>query len=246
MDTPPRKVGIVAALRREVWPIIRHWSVEPREYDGRSYRFFANERAVLVCGGIGAESARRATEALIQLYDPSAVFSAGFAGALEPSLKAGTVVQIRRVIDAKDGSKADAPTGDYVLVSCDSVASVEQKRKLAQAYSAQLVDMEAAAVARAALTHAIPSGAVKAVSDEFEFELPPVHRFVTAEGRLRTVSFAVFALVRPWLWFRILRLARNSARASAALCGWLDRYNHEAEKLDEGSMAACPTVRIDT
>ena len=47
---------------------------------------------VLVCGGMGAPAARRATEAIIQLYGPEVVISAGFAGALQPGMKAGRPV----------------------------------------------------------------------------------------------------------------------------------------------------------
>ena len=39
--------------------------------------------------------------------------------------------------------------------------------------------------------------------------------------------FALFAAVRPWMWKRVARLARNSARASNALCRWLE--THELE-----------------
>src|SRR5690242_14533934 len=51
MDTPNRKVALVAALEREVWPLVKHWTVCDREFDGRQFRFSENDRAVLVCGG---------------------------------------------------------------------------------------------------------------------------------------------------------------------------------------------------
>src|SRR6476620_6213753 len=49
--------------------------------------------------GIGPEAARRATEAVIQLYAPIMVQSVGFAGALDSTLKAGTVLTPICVID---------------------------------------------------------------------------------------------------------------------------------------------------
>ncbi len=150
MDTHRRKIALVAALEREVWPLVKHWSASEREFDGRQFRFFENARAVLVCSGIGAEAARRATEAIIRLYQPVAVESVGFAGALDSRLEVGTVIGVKRVIDAKDGSTAEAPIGYWTLVSSESTAGVEQKKKLALAYGAHAVDMESAAVARAA------------------------------------------------------------------------------------------------
>src|SRR5712691_5942124 len=150
MDTHRRKIALVAALEREVWPLVKHWSASEREFDGRQFKFFENERAVLVCGGIGAEAARRACEAMIALYQPVLVISAGFAGALSADSHVGDVFVPRRVVDASDGSVVETGMGHGSLVTFAGVAGVAGKKKLAQAYGAQAVDMEAAAVARAA------------------------------------------------------------------------------------------------
>jgi adenosylhomocysteine nucleosidase len=223
------KVAIVAALEREVRPLIKQWRSVEREHDGRKYKFFENERAVLVCGGMGQEAARRATEAIINLYAPVLVQSAGFAGALDPTLKVGTVLTPICVIDAKDGSRIEAGVGYWVLVSVDQPASVKQKAKLAQAYWAHAVDMEAAAVARAAQAHDITFVGLKVISDEADFEIPPMERFIGRDGQLRTAPFLAYVAVRPWLWLRIFQLASNSSTAAAALCEWLEQYNVEPE-----------------
>src|SRR6476660_7296010 len=81
------EVAIVAALEREVRPLVREWKVAEREHAGRKFRFFESDRAVVVCGGVGPEAARRATEAAISLYRPARVISAGFAGALIEGLR---------------------------------------------------------------------------------------------------------------------------------------------------------------
>jgi adenosylhomocysteine nucleosidase len=230
------RVAIVAALEREVRPLIKHWRSSEREYDGRKYRFFENERAVLVCGGVGPEAARRATEAIINLYAPVMVQSAGFAGALDSTLKVGTVLTPICVIDAKDGSRVQAGVGHWVMVSVDRTASIKQKAVLAEAYWAHAVDMEAAAVARAAQAHDITFVGLKAISDEAGFEMPPVDHFVTSDGRFRTAAFTAFVAFRPWLWLRVIQLARNSTIAANALCEWLDQYNHadEEELVNQG------------
>ncbi|HEY1271583.1 MAG TPA: hypothetical protein VGF08_06340, partial [Terriglobales bacterium] len=220
-----------AALEREVKPIIAHWYASEREHDGRCYTFFENDRTVLVCGGIGATAARRATEAIITLFRPAQVISAGFAGALDSSHKVGDVIVPARVIDAGDSSATQTSSGDGTLVSFGSIATTDQKAKLARAYSAQAVDMEAAAVARAAHSRGVPFLAVKAISDEHDFEMPSLSRFLT-DGQFRTAYFVARTALRPWLWGKAVALARSSARAGKALCDWLDRYNQEAEKLD--------------
>ena len=63
-------VAIVAAMEREVAPLIRSWKVRMIEHGGRRYRLFENSGTALICGGIGAEAARRATEAIIQETQP--------------------------------------------------------------------------------------------------------------------------------------------------------------------------------
>ncbi len=223
------KVAIVAALEREVRPLIKQWRPVEREYDGRNYRFFENERAVLVCGGIGPEAARRATEAIIRLYAPIMVQSAGFAGALDSTLKVGTVLTPICVIDAKDGSRVEAGVGHWVVVSVDRTASVEQKAVLAKAYWAHAVDMEASAVARGAQAHGITFVGLKAISDEADFEMPSIDRFIASDGKFRTAAFTAFVAFRPWLWRRVIQLAGNSKKAANALCEWLDQYNHDEE-----------------
>lgn len=212
------RVAIVAALEREVRPLVRHWRRNERVHDGRHFRFFENNGVVLVCGGIGADAARRAAEAVIVLYRPSVVYSAGYAGALDPRLKVGEVIRPVRVVNAGDGSSVQIAGGDGVLVSYPAVATPQQKAKLRESYQAQAVDMEAAAVARAAEARGVSFSALKVISDEADFEFPPTDRFVDSEGRFRGMRFAWFAAMRPWLWLSVVRLARNSARASRVLC----------------------------
>jgi adenosylhomocysteine nucleosidase len=212
------KVAIVAALEREVRPLVRHWPARRRPYEGREFKFFEGDTAVVVCGGIGVGPARRAAEAVIELYQPVLLVSAGFAGALQPDVRVGDVLTARVVIDAQDGSRTDTGTGEGTLLSFESVAGAEQKAKLARAYGAQVVDMEAAAVARAAEAHRLRFMACKAISDSSNFRLPPVADFVGPDGNFQDTRFALHVVLRPWLWSGALQLARNSRRAAQRLC----------------------------
>jgi hypothetical protein len=159
------------------------------------------------------------------------VQSAGFAGALDSTLKVGTVLTPICVIDAKDGSRIEAGVGHWVLVSVDHPASVEQKAKLAEACWAHAVDMEAAAVARAAQARDITFVGLKVISDEADFEMPPMEPFIGSDGKFRTGAFAAYLAVRPWLWLRAFRLARNTTIAANALCEWLRQYDQDPEDL---------------
>ena len=218
------KVAIVAALEREVRPLIKHWRSVKREHDGRKFTFFENRNIVLVCGGIGPDAARRATEAVIELYGPAEVVSAGFAGAVDSTLKVGAIFVPARVVDSEDGSSAETYTGQGGIVSCATIAGPEHKAKLANAFGAQAVDMEAAAVARGTQARGVRFSAVKAISDENDFSLPQMHRFMSPDGKFRTAAFVGSVAAQPWIWLEVFRLAKNASRASRALCRRLEQY----------------------
>lgn len=232
------RLAIVAALEREVRPLIKHWQVRKREHAGREFHFYESGEAVLVCGGIGADAARRAAEAVIVLYSPDLLYSVGYAGALDPTFKVGDILIPAQVINGSDGSRVDLSKGQGILLSQSAVASVAQKSRLRESYGAQAIDMEASAVARAAEARGVGFRVIKVISDEFNFELPALDRFVDAEGSFHQARFTLHALVRPWLWLPLLHLASNSARATKALCSEL--RDILAEEMPAPSSAQLP------
>ncbi len=240
------KIAIIAAMEREVRPLIRSWKVSTNvrtlEHGGRRYRLFESGEAVLVCGGIGAEAARRATEAVIREMNPVRVISAGFAGALDASLQVGHVFEPRTVINAADGARTEVSSGEGILVSSATVAGKEEKTRLRKAYAATAVDMEAAAVAQGAQARGVEFGVLKAISDAADFSLPPVDRFVSSDGRFRSIKFACHVALRPWLWGATIALARNSAKASCALSdaltSYLSRESRNRRALPDESLVA--------
>lgn len=222
---PPHKTVLVAALFREIGPLIKNWRRVEREQEGKRFIFFEGQETVAVCGGIGAQAARRAAEAGIGLYQPTSVWSVGFAGALDEAQKVGDIFVPNVVIDASDGSRTTAGGQDGALVTFSHVAGVEQKAKLATAYAAQGVDMEAGAVAKAAQKHDLEFRAVKVISDEVRHALPEMDRFIAPSGEFRTARFAAFVVLRPWMWSATIRLGRNTRLAAHELCDFLAERN---------------------
>lgn len=218
------KIAIIAALEREVAPLVRGWKVRAVEHGGRRYRLLEDGNVVVICGGIGAEAARRTTEAVIQETHPARVVSVGFAGALNSMMKIADVLEPAVIINASDGARSQTGAGHGTLVSYTAVADRAQKQRLSKAYGAAAVDMEAAAVAQGAQVHGIEFAALKAISDVADFAMPPTERFVSHDGQFRSASFAVHIAIRPWFWGRTIALARNSAKASRALCSAIEEY----------------------
>jgi len=235
------KIAMVAALEREVSLLIKNWTRVQRVHEGRTFTFFERGETVVVCSGIGLPSARRAAEAVIALYRPTLMQSVGFAGALDAKLRVGDLISPSQVLDARDGSRTQLVGGEGTLVTFMSVAGAEQKAKLAQAYGARAVDMEAAAVAEAAQVHGIPFGVVKVISDELDFEMPGMADVIDSGGRFQATKFILFAVLRPWLWSRIATLARNSSQAARALAAHLKSFGAKhADALSAESTAALP------
>ena len=224
------KIAIVAALERELDPLVKNWRRTTVEHEGRRFTFYESSYAVVVCAGIGPEAARRAAQAIIVKYAPEIIISAGIAGALVPELKVGETIFPAAVVDTQDGSRqetailtspvSNTALGRTIVVSSAEIARPEQKARLAKSYGAHAVDMEGAAVARAAQAHHLPFLAIKSISDEYDFELPGVEKFIR-DAEFQTARFAIYVAVRPWLWLRVMRLAHNTRVASENLCAWL-------------------------
>jgi len=232
------KIAIVAAIEREVWPLVKDWPRSETSFAGRSYRFFQREDAVVVCGGIGSEAARRATEAVIELYRPTLVISAGFAGGLDPALTTGEALRPRLILNGGDGSRTDAGIGEGVLISFPHVASPEQKAKLRKTYAAQAVDMEASAVAQSAQAHGVRFTACKVIFDTSGTSLPPFELFVGHDGKFHVLNFLGYVALRPWLWWKVGRWAGEAKKAATNLCAALAEMC--AEKVPGSEFQAIP------
>ncbi len=215
------KIGIIAAMEREVTGLVRSWDSGMVESRGRQWKVFQTPRAVLVCSGIGALAAGRAAEAVAGM-GVEVLISAGFAGALLPGMRAGGPLTPEVVVDAETGARFRTIFGGGTLVSAGRVLRGEEKSDLAHRYDAQGVDMEATTVAGVAERHGCGFLAVKAVSDTLEDVVPPIEPFIDADGRFHTAQFVAHVAVRPHLWLSVARLAANQRKAAQTICGVLD------------------------
>ncbi|MFZ3209922.1 MAG: hypothetical protein WA188_00265 [Terriglobales bacterium] len=231
-------VGIVTAMATEVWPLIRDWKKNPHPFQprmGHPSDFFVSADAVLLCGGIGYEAGKRAAEAVIENAKPSLLIATGLAGGLKPEWTLGRTMVAAEVLDEATGRRFKTAYGEGTVVSSREIACAPKKRELALRFAADLVDMEGAAVAEVAEAHGLPFLAVKAVSDEMNFELPPLQEFVDTEGRFQSVRFGMWAAWHPRWWPAIAQLKRRSDLAAAALAEKLREVIAEAQPAPRGS-----------
>jgi len=213
------RVAIIAAMAGELKPLVRGWKKVSR---GPIHVWkFRSEDALWVaaCAGAGQAAATRAFAEIEKDSPIDLVFSVGWAGALTAEAAVGKAYNAAGVIDARTGERfnCDAGAGSVSLVTSAKVADEAEKKRLASAYKAGLVDMEAAAVARLAGMRGVPFYCIKGVSDAFDAKLPDFNRFISADGQFQTARFTLYALLRPWHWPALLRMGENSRKASQSI-----------------------------
>lgn len=216
------RIAIIAAMEREIAPLVRGWQRGALPSGEGKFMLFERDGAVAVVSGIGCKNAEQAARAVVNQHRPALLISVGLAGALIRSLKVASVFTPNVVVDAADGAEFRcAADGNHVsggvLVSAAEIAGAEAKRELVNRFHGLVVDMEAAGVARVAQQEQIGFRCVKAISDEADFVMPPLEKFLNAAGEFQNGKFALWAALRPWQWARVAVLARNSKRAIKAL-----------------------------
>ena len=213
-----KKPLIVAALPRELSLLVKDWAHRTISAQGREVHIWESDHALAACAGIGGVSARIATDAAYKAANSEAtlIISAGLAGALAPDLKVADIVQPATITDGVDGLSIPTAQGSGTLITSGAVAGEVEKQTLARS-QAKAVDMEAFAVADVARIHGVPFIAIKSISDTLDQSLPPLGRFISAEGQFQTGRFVLWTALRPWCWLTVIQLGRNTATALRTL-----------------------------
>jgi adenosylhomocysteine nucleosidase len=211
------RLAIIAALPREIASLVRGLKPHPA-FRPRAVFLYEIPGAIVVAAGMGRGRVTLALEAARTIAPIETVISTGLAGACTAELLPGTVAEACTIIDMHTGERffASEPS-PHTLVTSDSIAGIVEKKRLADTYSAALVDMEAATLARLAQAHSLRFRVLKAVSDGHDFELPSLSLFADRDGHFRTGAFALHTALHPSEWRRAALLGRESSRALKAL-----------------------------
>ena len=214
-------IAIIAALPGELKPLVRGW-----RRSGKNVWIGAvnGHEAVAIAGGIGSAAATRAASMALSYGRPDALVSYGWTGAITCSVKPPDAFAISEVVDHSTGERFATRNSEGLrLITLDRVAGYYEKRPLAEAHQAVLVDMEAAAVARLAAENGIPFYCFKSISDGYTDRLPDLNRFITPDGRFRMPAFVAHAAIRPIYWAALARLGTNSSLAASNLARLLSK-----------------------
>lgn len=215
-------VGVVVALPREA----ATWGIKPPR-TGASIR--CGVLRIMVCG-IGAERARRAAGSLLDAGVRELV-SWGIAGGLAAALSPGDIVvaaragstdgvtpsdvgRVERVVRMLRDSGVTARVG-ALWTDTTVITDISHKQRLAMR-GYDVVDMEAAGVARMARTAGVPFLAIKAVSDPAARALPEAAgTWLRPDGRLRPAALARALARGPRMW-RAMRGMQADFNAACA------------------------------
>ena len=237
------RVGIIAAMFREVHPLVRN--MEPLKYSpDRRVQIYQSKNAMIAYAGMGRDPARAAAQALLSVGEISSLASVGWAGGLNQNAAAGKVVFPATVIDSLSGKRYPAGGSGGTLVTVQLVAGLEEKRRLGEQYHGDYVDMEAAAVAEFAEQAKLPFRCFKAISDAHDARLPEMNQF-NRDGKFSAWRFIAHIAVRPWLWRVVSDMSKTSLDSRDAMCRQLEQWIKESTQ-QSAPRNQLPTSKVGT
>lgn len=195
--------------------------------------------------GMGRAAEEAARTAVAELR-PQAVLSVGTAGGLSDELDTGDIVLCSHLHAWTGGTEGPEPvTADERLlaaaeetaretgasvrsggsVTVDEVAwGPEEKRRLREWMSHDIVEMESYWVGKAAREAGVPFLAVRVVSDGHGESVPHVPGMVTAEGTVDQSAILAYVQENPEAAPKLAQLYERGLRARDSLRAFLDAF----------------------
>ncbi|WP_435010680.1 nucleoside phosphorylase [Tundrisphaera lichenicola] len=229
----PADIGVVAALSIEVAPLLARLE-NVRKYSGPKFSVVEGEcgsqLVVVVLTGTGRARAQRGAEILLDGHRPRWIISAGFGGALDPSLKRNEIILPSEVVNLEGRRFAidlEVPPGaglrsGRLLTVDEIVRTAAEKAELRRKYEADVVDMESSSVAALCGDRGVRFLSVRVVSDDAKVDLPPeVLSILGRSGGLRLGATLGALWKRPSSVKDLLALREHAIEAADRLCTFL-------------------------
>jgi adenosylhomocysteine nucleosidase len=240
MDEP---IGIVAALREEVGPLVSRLAgrSEVRVGSRRFARGTLAGGSVLVgaCGD-GWRNAEEGARDLLSSGPVRGLVGFGVAGALSPELREGDVVAGRVVTDTAGASalsshaswlnsaiRCGARAGSIVTSRSIVSAPAEKARLLGSVGAGEVgvVDLESYPWAKAASDAGQPFLVIRAVLDTADEDVPAaVGASQRCDGSVDRLRVALRAMARPRDLGRLLALGRRLDRSAVRLADFVEAF----------------------
>ena len=219
-----RRVAILAPMHPELRPLRRPLSLHgPGRGGAIMTGSLGGLDVVAAVTGIGTHAAARATERVLERGEVDRLVVVGIAGAIAAGVGVGDLVVPERVLDLATGrehrptplgavpARGTLATSDALVVEIDALARLERQGVVA-------IDMETAAIAAVCERRGVAWSVFRAISDRagagpLDAE---ILRLAGPEGRPAALALARFLLSRPWRVPQLVRLGRDTRRATQA------------------------------
>ena len=184
----------------------------------------AGNTVLLAANGAGARRAAAAVDAGVAAFQPDAVLSTGFCGALSVQLAVADIVAAEYVTEGPRRFPALSPRSDRphhrgAVVSIDHVAGTASEKRLLHSGGGIAVEMEAAGVAARAAAHGIGFYCVRVVTDLAGEDMAnDFNMALRDDGHFATMRILKGTLRKPLVRLpELIRLRRRCTRAACVL-----------------------------
>lgn len=198
------------------------------EDEARPFRAWVRSRShvEILITGVGAPNAERVLRQWLEKRDrPEALFTCGFAGALEPRWPLGAVLfEADAAFPWLAGIQAAGAHPATFHQAPRILATVAEKAACRQTTGCDAVEMESRALRSVCAVQRIPSATLRAISDIATEDMPlDFNRFMTPEQRLSYGRLLAHLAVHPRLVPGLLRFHRHTLFAARQLVAALVR-----------------------
>jgi len=178
--------GFVFALRQESVGILDRLK-RARTTRGNGWTFHTGKlddvSIAVVLSGVGQKNAEKATNVLLDVFAPTLICSAGYAGGLSARLQQSDICIPEQIIRLSDRQALNVSTlipqktapilDKFTLLTVNNVVELpKQKRVLHEQTGAEIVDMESFAVAEVCRIRSVPFLSIRVVFDAAEDQIP--------------------------------------------------------------------------
>lgn len=222
----------ISSDRREAEPWVAQWDQShplllPDVHWARQGSWRGRD-VIAIANGVGRARAEAAiATARTAANRLSGICSIGTGGGLDPVLEIADIVVATGVTDGSHEFQAEDPGGAPVrsglVRTSQHIARTAVEKKNLHETGAILVEMEAAAVARAAQELAVPFYCVRIVSDHAnETFFIDFETFFMSNGGVNVPRLMIYALAHPMNALpELFRLQRRTSRAAKRLADYL-------------------------
>lgn len=237
------RLAIFAALPHEVKKIITTLRAR-RDANNSSFDVYHAGRfsteIILAITGIGTVNAEAAARYIHSQFGPDMILSIGYGGAIYDGTDIGDLVWGSRFMLMPDPASNEKESGQLVfpgneeifgrlhdmlpiregtIVTLRSLMNKSEIRNIISAGGNAVCDMETFAIARFCMEKGLPFGGVRSITDLHDEDIPPELGDISdSSGRYSALRAIRTFTAKPGLLPTVLRLARNSGKASHSLC----------------------------